>query len=381
MRLLRSEYAILSKYYFRTTVYVAALDELEMAALRMELVSDEKTFKKGEERPSYIIRRAEMEPQAAHLSATKLSGEAYLRKKLGQLFYLRNLEKANSLVTDSNTEECPTCQGILGTHWSVLHCGHSVCLGCIEALIRRHCPPNIVLERQIRGGSGIHVPCPMCRELSNQEEIFYVNTKQQKNPAKDVKVVGNYSTKIVGVVETLLRIRIEEPTAKALVFSNWPSVLVVLQKALAENGISHVMVLSNGLLQRKLKIFKKNPDIAVLLMPIALGSKGLNLTEASHILLVEPMLNLGDEVQALGRIHRIGQTKETHVHRFMVTATIEQRIVEFTNKTKRADNQIKPAQNGGETSSNFSAMPQQEEHEGITVGQMTELFAEVFDNH
>ncbi|XP_022696804.1 E3 ubiquitin-protein ligase SHPRH-like isoform X2 [Varroa jacobsoni] len=145
---LRTEYVTFSKYYAGTTIYVAALDELEMAALRMELAPDDKTFKKGEERPSYIIRRAELEPQAAQLSSTKLTSEIELRKKLGQLFYLRNLEKANSLVTNSNPEECPTCRGVLGERWSVLHCGHSVCLECIELLLKNHCPPNVNTDRQ-----------------------------------------------------------------------------------------------------------------------------------------------------------------------------------------------------------------------------------------
>lgn len=52
----------------------------------------------------------------------------------------------------------------------------------------------------------------------------------------------------------------------------------------------------------------------------------MNIIEARHVILVEPILNPATELQAIGRVHRIGQTKETVVHRFLVRETIEERM-------------------------------------------------------
>ena len=44
-------------------------------------------------------------------------------------------------------------------------------------------------------------------------------------------------------------------------------------------------------------------------MQLSVVSKGLNLTEATRIFFMEPIINKADEHQAIGTIHRLGQTK------------------------------------------------------------------------
>jgi len=43
--------------------------------------------------------------------------------------------------------------------------------------------------------------------------------------------------------------------------------------------------------------------------------------------MVEPLLNMGLYLQAIHRVHRIGQTKPTTVHRFVVNNSIESKII------------------------------------------------------
>ena len=68
---------------------------------------------------------------------------------------------------------------------------------------------------------------------------------------------------------------------------------------------------------KRLNSFKMDRSIPVLLLPIKSAGNGLNLVEATHVMMIEPMLNIGMERQALSRVHRIGQEKETFVWRFI----------------------------------------------------------------
>jgi hypothetical protein len=72
------------------------------------------------------------------------------------------------------------------------------------------------------------------------------------------------------------------------------------------------------LAQQQLMPETPRPASRVLLLLVSQGGMGLNLTEAAHVVLVEPLLDPALEVQAIGRVHRFGQQQTTHVHRFVV---------------------------------------------------------------
>ncbi|KAA8533962.1 hypothetical protein F0562_031479 [Nyssa sinensis] len=74
-------------------------------------------------------------------------------------------------------------------------------------------------------------------------------------------------------------------------------------------------------------------SVQVLLLLIQHGANGLNLLEAQHVILVEPLLNPAAEAQAISRVHRIGQKNKTLVHRFIVKGTVEESIYKL-NKSR-----------------------------------------------
>jgi len=80
--------------------------------------------------------------------------------------------------------------------------------------------------------------------------------------------------------------------------------------------------------------FKADKTITVFLVSMHVGAVGLNLTEANHVFLVDPWWNPAVEDQAIGRVHRYGQTKSVRVLRFVCKKTIEERMIELNNRKK-----------------------------------------------
>jgi len=73
---------------------------------------------------------------------------------------------------------------------------------------------------------------------------------------------------------------------------------------------------------------QNDPPTTVFLLSMRTGAVGINLTQANHIFLMEPCLNWALELQAIGRVHRLGQKSEVQVTCFVVKDTVEAHLVQ-----------------------------------------------------
>jgi len=82
----------------------------------------------------------------------------------------------------------------------------------------------------------------------------------------------------------------------------------------------------------ELERFKSDPNITVFLVSLRAGAYGLNLTCASQCVMLDPFWNPFVEMQAIDRIHRIGQVRPVKVHRIVIQNTVEDRILALQEK-------------------------------------------------
>ena len=116
---------------------------------------------------------------------------------------------------------------------------------------------------------------------------------------------------------------------KSLVFSSFARGLDLVAESLTHHGLAYVRLEGSGgkRASAAIEAFQHAPDVRVLLLHSEAQSAGLNLLAATHLFLLEPLLNHAMELQAIGRVHRIGQTRPTHVYGYMVHDTVEERIM------------------------------------------------------
>ena len=75
----------------------------------------------------------------------------------------------------------------------------------------------------------------------------------------------------------------------------------------------------------------QSDDSQPLQISLHAGKEGLNLQFCQRAVLVEPDYNPSAEEQAMDRCHRIGQTKDVHIHKFFIKGSLQSPDVRFSN--------------------------------------------------
>jgi len=78
---------------------------------------------------------------------------------------------------------------------------------------------------------------------------------------------------------------------------------------------------------RALKEFAK-PSMRVIFLELKFAARGLTLTLANRMIFLSPVWSLDVQAQAIKRIHRIGQTRPTHIDILVTQGTFEEDIVQ-----------------------------------------------------
>eukprot|EP00520_Triparma_pacifica_P017014 CAMPEP_0118641210 /NCGR_PEP_ID=MMETSP0785-20121206/5158_1 /TAXON_ID=91992 /ORGANISM="Bolidomonas pacifica, Strain CCMP 1866" /LENGTH=1516 /DNA_ID=CAMNT_0006532635 /DNA_START=2314 /DNA_END=6861 /DNA_ORIENTATION=+ len=344
---------------------MGGLDELRecVTTARLRLVGEYASYsndlltENGESLPTRIAQhKMQFQAALAELSSSK--------KEVSYLCSLREKEESNSneVAQGGAPETCMICLEEFAEERALLLCGHTYHAPCLEQWVKKGKGAGM------GSGQDVEIECVLrCQRKTRRKEVLFSSTKEaaekaakeaeqkaalkkaegasketrsrepspapliipmtlNRAPLLPSNVIGarNYGSKISKLIQILLDIR--DDGEKALVLSLYDQTISIINDALNVNGIKAHSPKPGGkntTLGKVIDRWRKD-DSTALCFNIRQGAEGLTLVEGSHVFIVDPILNSGLDHQAISRIHRIGQDKETTVHRFIMKGTVEE---------------------------------------------------------
>lgn len=166
------------------------------------------------------------------------------------------------------------------------------------------------------------------RQLANHPILLDKNSEDSSGKFEDVTHYLN----------TLVK-----SNKKILVFSSFVSHLTIYQQWCTQNKINFVSLTgqtSTKDREQAVTSFQNNENIPLFFISLKAGGTGLNLTKAGYVLLLDPWWNPFIEKQAIARAHRIGQTNNVMVTRFITKNSIEEKILQLQEHKKQLSDDI-----------------------------------------
>lgn len=128
-----------------------------------------------------------------------------------------------------------------------------------------------------------------------------------------------------------LLVQLKENGHRALIFSQFRSMLDLVAHQLADLGLSSYMLTGSTPVKQRQAMtsaFNKGSRDAFL-MSLKAGGVGLNVTGADTVILIDLWWNPAVDLQAVGRAHRLGQEKAVQVYRLITKGSIEEKILDL----------------------------------------------------
>lgn len=233
-------------------------------------------------------------------------------------------EQARELMSQWCDEECVLCLEAMEQP-VVTVCGHFFCKACVEGSIAK--TPE----------------CPFCHKALTSADLVQLPERATQEGASSVLELlkaeheARSSTKIEALMEELAALRTTDASIKTIVFSQWTTMLDLVELRLRADGVPFVRLdgsMTQAAREAAIRSFNTDADVRVFLISMKAGGLGLNLVAASSVVLLDPWWNPAAEEQAIDRVHRLGQTRNVSVVRFVIEGSIEERILELQEKKK-----------------------------------------------
>lgn len=144
---LRKEFKELSQLWVEVNFAVGAFDEINMCKSRLQAF-DPVLIEEKEIKSKLCISKYDVEDTIIEFKQQMKDAEAEFVRKMGRLKYLNHLEKSKEV------DNCPICSQPPENKYSVLECGHHLCLLC-----------TVAWSEQTPGRNFL---CPVCRHVQSK---------------------------------------------------------------------------------------------------------------------------------------------------------------------------------------------------------------------
>jgi len=161
------------------------------------------------------------------------------------------------------------------------------------------------------------------------------------NSSEDEKKRSSKLDSLVEMVNT-----IEQEGRKSIIFTQFIETGKLIKKRISAELGKKVLFFHGSLdledRRDMIEEFEKDENIPAMVLSLKAGGLGLNLTMANYVFHFDRWWNPAVENQAVDRVHRIGQKRNTFVYKFIIKGTLEERIDELIESKIRLSDGIIP---------------------------------------